>query len=75
MATITIRDVPDDLLEAVRRSAAANGRTIEDELRDAVRRPYSGERVANVLANARHRWTTSHVPPERLEAWIREGRP
>ncbi len=75
MATITIPDVPDDLLEAVRRSAHANGRTVEDELREAVRRLYSGERITNVLANARHRWTTKDVPHERLKEWINEGRP
>jgi len=31
MASITIHDIPDDLLEAVRRSAAARGRSVEEE--------------------------------------------
>ncbi len=75
MASITIHDIPDDLLEAVRRSAGARGRSVEEELKEAVRRLYARDRVGLVLANARSRWTTTEIPPERLEAWVDEGRP
>ena len=38
MAQILVRDLPDDVKEKLRRNAAANGRSLEAEVRDVLAR-------------------------------------
>ncbi|SFD26806.1 hypothetical protein SAMN05660831_01355 [Thiohalospira halophila DSM 15071] len=41
MATITIRNLPDDLLERIKAKAAATGRSVQDEVRNHLQQHYS----------------------------------
>jgi antitoxin FitA len=54
MATVTIRKLPDDLLERIRASASAHGRSLEQELRETLASRYPTR--AEVLARIRGRW-------------------
>jgi plasmid stability protein len=59
MATLTVRNVPEDVHKALRLSAAANGRSVEAEVRarlaESVREPAKGvaERAATLDAEGR----------------------
>jgi len=42
MADLTIHDLPEDLMEALRRQASSNGRGVEDELQAILRAALAG---------------------------------
>ena len=46
MVTITIRDVPDDVVARIERAAIKNGRTIEQEVRELLITQYSSKEAA-----------------------------
>jgi antitoxin FitA len=53
MGSVTIRNVDDQIKKGARLAAAANGRSLEAELRDLLRRTYAGagdERAARLRA-------------------------
>lgn len=53
MGSVTIRNVEDEVKKGARLVAAANGRSLEAELRDLLRRTYAGagnERAARLRA-------------------------
>ena len=77
MAQALIRNLDDDLLDDYRRAAEANRRSLEAELRDALRRarPLSPKRRAEALARlAAIRAMTPDVPQTPSEVLIREDR-
>jgi phosphopantothenoylcysteine decarboxylase / phosphopantothenate---cysteine ligase len=72
MANITIRNLPDDVKEALRVSAAANGHSMEEEARNLLKggralasadatvlRPTSGKRILLIIGGGIAR---SHPP-------------
>jgi plasmid stability protein len=77
MAQALIRNLDDDLLDDYRRAAEANRRSLEAELRDALRRarPLSPKRREEALARlAAIRAMTPNVPQTPSEVLIREDR-
>jgi antitoxin FitA len=75
MASISIRNLEDDLLRRLKRRAARHGRSAEAEVRDILRRTLSGEAETDfeVLAAELRALTAGrrHTPAEEL---LREGR-
>lgn len=77
MAQTLIRNLDDDLLEDYRQAAEINKRSLEAELREALRlaRPLNGRRREEALARlARIRAMTPDVPQTPSEVLIREDR-
>lgn len=77
MAQALIRNIDDALLADYREAAEANGRSLEAELREALRfaRPMSRKRRAELMAAAdRIRAMTPDVPQTPSEQLIREDR-
>jgi plasmid stability protein len=77
MAQALIRNIDDDLLEYYREAAKANGRSLEAELREGLRRarPLSPARLKEVLDEfARIRAMTPDVPQTPSEVLVREDR-
>ena len=77
MAQALIRNIDDDLLAAYREAAEANKRSLEAELREALRRarPKSSKEVQEIRAEfARIRAMTPDIPQTPSEILIREDR-
>jgi plasmid stability protein len=77
MAQVLIRNIDDDLLADYREAAEENKRSLEAELREALRvaRPFSRKRRAEIIAEAdRIRAMTPNVPQTPSEVLIREMR-
>ncbi|MGA9582161.1 MAG: hypothetical protein WBR13_09355 [Allosphingosinicella sp.] len=77
MAQALIRNIDDDLLADYREAAEANKRSLEAELREALRRarPLSPRRRQEVLDEfARIRAMTPDVPQTPSEILVREDR-
>ncbi|MBD2695013.1 MULTISPECIES: hypothetical protein [Nostocales] len=74
MATITIRNISDELLERIKRLAAQKGVSMEQEVRDLLQKRY-GQRD-EVLARIRQRAEVLPMEAEiRVQSWKSEGRP
>lgn len=74
MATLTIRNLPDDLVERLKRAAQEHQHSMEQEVRMCLERRYAAR--GDVLQRARERWKgLPDVSPEEIEAWRGEGRP
>lgn len=77
MAQALIRNVDDELLADYRAAAAASGRSLEAELRDALRRarPLSPDALRKLRARmAAIRAMTPDVPQTPSETLLREDR-
>lgn len=73
MATITVRNLPPELVKRVKESAAKYGRSMEQEIRDLIEQRY--RRREDVLLEARARWEKLPRPSaEEVDAWIETGR-
>ena len=74
MATLTIHDVPDELVDRIKRLAEQKGISIEQEIRDLLQSRYVQRRV--VIDRIRERWQTLPVQPaSQLQDWKEQGRP
>jgi antitoxin FitA len=74
MATITIRNISDELVERIKRLAGQKGISMEQEVRDLLQKRY-GQRD-EVLARIRQRTETLPIESEsRVQNWKSEGRP
>ncbi|MGM3307728.1 FitA-like ribbon-helix-helix domain-containing protein [Anabaena sp. WFMT] len=74
MATITIRNISDELLNRIKRLAAQKGVSMEQEVRDLLQKRY-GQRD-EVLDRIRQRTETLPMEAEsRVQSWKSEGRP
>lgn len=74
MATITIRNVPDDLVERIKSLAGQKGISMEQEIRDLLQSRY--EQRGIVLERIRQRW--KHLPLQsahQMQDWKEQGRP
>ncbi len=73
MATLTIRNLPEDLVERLKSAAAQHGRSMEQELRELLMRSYP-DRPAS-LERIRARWGGFDPPSaEQIDTWIESGR-
>jgi plasmid stability protein len=74
MATITIRNLPDELIGRMKETAATHNRSMEQEVRELLERNYApGEEVLN---RVRERWQElPETAPEETDHWRDEGRP
>ncbi|AFZ58626.1 hypothetical protein H6G54_20135 [Anabaena cylindrica FACHB-243] len=74
MATITIRNISDELLNRIKRLAAQKGVSMEQEVRDLLQKRY-GQRD-EVLDRIRQRTETLPMEAEsQVQSWKSEGRP
>jgi len=73
MATLTIRNVPEDVVERIKNAAAHQGRSMEQEVRLVLESRYRSK--GDILRRIEERWQElPKASPEEVEAWIREGR-
>jgi len=73
MATITIRNISDELVDRIKRLAGHKGISMEQEVRDLLQKRY-GQRD-EVLARIRQRAEALPMEPEsRVQTWKSEGR-
>lgn len=54
MGTITIRNLPDDVVERIKQAARAHGHSMEQEVRETLARRYDDR--ATVIERVRGRW-------------------
>lgn len=74
MASVTIRCLPDELLERIKVVAAAHGLSLEQELRDTLAARYPTR--DQVLEAVRAAWPRlPEAPAADIDAWIDAGRP
>ncbi|MBC6433375.1 hypothetical protein FM036_22805 [Nostoc sp. HG1] len=74
MATITIRNISDELVDRIKRLAGQKGISMEQEVRDLLQKRY-GQRD-EVLARIRQRAEALPTESEsRVQTWKSEGRP
>lgn len=73
MATLTVRNLSDDLVERIRRSASRGGRSMEGEVRRLLEERYGSR--AEVLSRIEERWRRQPTATaDEIDAWIAEGR-
>jgi antitoxin FitA len=73
MATITIRNISDELVDRIKRMAGQKGISMEQEVRDLLQKRY-GQRD-EVLARIRQRVEVLPMEAEsRVQSWKSEGR-
>ena len=73
MGTLTIRNLPDDLVDRIKEAAAGQGHSMEQEVRDLLQRRYATR--AEVLARLQERWRQyPTASAQEIAAWIAEGR-
>ena len=73
MGTLTVRNVPDEVIERVRTSAELNRRSMEQEVRELLRLRY-GPR-SEVLERIRNRWPElPQTGAREVKRWREEGR-
>jgi hypothetical protein len=73
VATLTIRNVPDDVVERLKARAKNKGHSMEQEVRELLSEQYL-RRLA-VLDEIKESWKTMPpTPREEIDSWIREGR-
>lgn len=74
MATITIRNVPDELVDRIKLLAAQKGISMEQEIRDLLQDRYV-QRSA-VIERIRQRWRTLPIQAaNQVQDWKEQGRP
>jgi plasmid stability protein len=74
MATITIRNISDELVDRIKRLAGQKGISMEQEVRDLLQKRY-GQRD-EVLTRIRQRAEALPMESEnRVQTWKSEGRP
>ncbi|MDD5306421.1 MAG: hypothetical protein PHU25_03790 [Deltaproteobacteria bacterium] len=69
MATLTIRNLPEDLVTRLKRTAARRERSMEQEVRELLFERYATRRA--LIARIRQRW--SELPPSEaneVDAWL-----
>ena len=74
MATITVRNLSNDLIERIKAAAARNGHSMEQEIREMLQQRYLDRR--EILQRIRTRWDQASAPTaEEVKAWIKADRP
>lgn len=74
MATVTIRNLPDEVVAHIKEAAREHGRSMEQEVREALQRRY-GDRAAT-LQRIRQRWPEfPDTAADEVDGWRNNGRP
>lgn len=74
MSTLTIRNLPDDVVAHIKEAARAHGHSMEQEVREALARRYGDRRA--VLQRMRERWSSlPDTGADELRSWRDAGRP
>jgi plasmid stability protein len=74
LATLTIRNVPPEVVDAIKAMAKRNRRSMEQEVRELLQ-GFVGER-RSVIEQIEASWKHQRRPttPREIESWIKEGR-
>ena len=73
MATLTIRNVPEDLVERIKEVAARNGRSMESELREMLLQRYvTRQQVLEEIRNRPPGFPSATA--REIRRWIETGR-
>lgn len=73
MATLTIRSIPDEVVERIKLVAGRTGRSMEQEVRQLLEERYASRRA--VLQRIEERWASlPKATAAEIDAWISEGR-
>ena len=74
MATLTIRHVPEAIIERLKDTARRKGHSMEQEVRELLAMRYAAR--AEITARIRQRWDTLPSTSEAdVRAWRQTGRP
>ena len=74
MSTITVRNLPNDLVERIKAVAGKNGRSMEQEVRELLMHRYMPK--DELLQRIRERWAKLEPPTAtEVKAWTATGRP
>ena len=79
MATITFKNIPDDLYEQLKQAAKAHHRSVNSELIHCLEKtfkptPVSAAELAQKAHALRSRVNTKQLDPEEIHAAINQGR-
>jgi plasmid stability protein len=73
MATLTIRNLPDDVVKRLKEVAARNKRSMEQEVRELLQEKYA--KRAEILRRIRESWKTlPETSAEEVNRWIKASR-
>ena len=73
MASLTIRNLPDDLMERLKETAFRHGRSMEQELRLLLQSRYT--KRSELLDRVRGQWDDAVAPkPGEVDRWRQTGR-
>jgi hypothetical protein len=74
MATLTIRNLPDDVVDRLKEAAARRAHSMEQEVRELLEARYASK--GELIARIEDRWRRHpKASAEEIRSWIREGRP
>jgi len=74
MGAITIRNLPDELVDRLKEVAQAHNRSMEQEVRELLEQRYAPK--GEVLGRMRERWEElPQTDPDEVARWREEGRP
>jgi len=73
MATLTIRNLSEDLVERIKDTAGKHGRSMEQEVRELLEQRYASRH--QVLERSRKLWSKlPRVDAEEVRSWRERGR-
>jgi len=73
MASITIRNLPEDMIKRLKSAAKRSGRSMEQEIRVLLEQRYRKKDV--ILERMRERWNRLPAPSAKeVKKWLEEGR-
>jgi plasmid stability protein len=85
MATLTLQNVPENLVKRIQSTADHNRRSMEQELRAMIESRFAGKEQIparsdgskdEALRRIRERWKElPETNPKEVEKWLKEGRP
>jgi plasmid stability protein len=74
MSTITVRNLPNDLVDRIKAAAEKKGRSMEQEVRELLMHRYMPR--DELLQRIRKRWESIDTPTAaEIEKWTQTGRP
>jgi len=72
--TLTIRNLPDEVVAPIKEAASAHGHSMEQEVREALARRYGN--CCAALQRVQHRWPTlPSTEADEIRAWRDARRP
>lgn len=74
MASITIRDLPDDVVEGLKRQASQHGRSMEAEVRELLTLHVLDRRLVMDIIEQRRGGLRRSTSAEEVDAWLSRTR-